>query len=49
MTVGLDVSRAVDPILVLSTDRLPASRGVRRLSIFDIISIESYSLNPDYS
>lgn len=37
MTVGLDVPRAVDPILVRPTDRLPASRGVRRLSIFDDI------------
>jgi hypothetical protein len=37
MTVGLDVPRALDLILVLPTGRLPASRGVRRLSIFDII------------
>jgi hypothetical protein len=37
MTVSLDVPCAVDPILVLPTDRLPASHGVRRLSIFDII------------
>jgi hypothetical protein len=35
MTVGLDVSGAVVPFLLLPTGRFPAFGGIGRVSIFD--------------